>query len=182
MIPRMNTADSHYIATEQDLIGIKDMQTSFHRDAVGLTERGFLTYEASLSDLYDINQELGIIVIREGLSVVAYNILMTAERAAASPFFASLIERYVTHSGLSTAQFALSAQCCVHPEFRGGRTLKDLFDAQRDVLAGRYLRSIAEIDVANKISLLTAQRVLGMRPCFDYEAHGIMWRVVERDE
>ena len=182
MILRMNTADSHYIATEQDLIGIKDMQTSFHRDAVGLTERGFLTYEASLSDLYDINQELGIIVIREGLSVVAYNILMTAERAAASAFFASLIERYVTHSGLSTEQFALSAQCCVHPEFRGGRTLKDLFDAQRDVLAGRYLRSIAEIDVTNKISLLTAQRVLGMRPCFDYEAHGNMWRVVERNE
>lgn len=178
----MSAADSHYIATEQDLIGVKDLQASFHRDTVGLTERGFLTYEASLSELYDINQELGIIVIREGLSVVGYNILMTAERAATSPFFASLIERYVKHSGLSTSQFALSAQCCVHPEFRGGKALKELFDAQREILAGRYLRSIAEIDVTNKISLLTAQRVLGWRPCFDYEAHGITWRVMERDE
>jgi hypothetical protein len=178
----MNEADFHYIANEQDLIGVKDLQASFHRDSVGLTERGFLTYKASLSELYDINQELGIIVIREGLSVIGYNILMTASRAAASPFFVGLVEHYVKHSGLSTSQFAVSAQCCVHPEFRGGKALKELFDAQRAVLAGKYLRSIAEIDVTNKISLLTAQRILAWRPCFDYEAHGIMWRVMERDE
>ncbi len=53
---------------------------------------------------------------------------------------------------------------------------------QREVLGGRSLRSIAEIEVENKSSVLTAQRVLGWRACFDYEAHGIVWRVVERDE
>jgi hypothetical protein len=107
---------------------------------------------------------------------------MTAECAAASLFFSSLVERYVAHSGVSLSQFAVSAQCCVHPEFRGGRALKELFEVQREVLGGRSLRSIAEIEVENKSSVLTAQRVLGWRACFDYEAHGIVWRVVERDE
>lgn len=182
MIPRVSTSDLDYIATEQDLIGVQELQAAFHRGAVGLTERGFLTYLASLSELYDINQELGIIVVREGLSVVGYNILMTAQRGAQSPFFCQMVERYQAYSGLSPDQFALSAQCCVHPEFRGGRALKDLYKAQREVLAGRYSRTIAEIDVENKISLLTARKVLGSRPCFDYEHDGIVWRVFERDE
>jgi hypothetical protein len=182
MILEVSTSDLHFIATEQDLIGVQELQSAFNRETVGLTERGFLTYVASLSELYDINEELGIIVVRDGLSVVGYNILMTAQRGAQSQFFSQMVERYQEYSGLSLDQFALSAQCCVHPEFRGGRSLKDLYNAQRELLAGRYLRAIAEIDVENKISLLTARKVLGGRPCFDYEHNGIVWRVFERDE
>jgi len=182
MIPHVSKSDLCYIATEQDLIGVHELQSAFNRETVGLTERGFLTYMASLSELYDINQELGIVVVRDGLSVVGYNILMTGQRGAQSPFFCHMVERYQAYSGFSLDQFALTAQCCVHPEFRGGRTLKDLYKAQREVLAGRYSRTIAEIDVENKISLLTAQKVLRGRPCFDYEHDGILWRVFERDE
>ena len=168
---------------DQDLISVLSLQSEYHRDSVGTPERGFLSFRTDLPVMRQLNYELAVIVSRDAeCGIVGYNIVMTADRAGSLPLYRELVQRYERHSGLKPQQFAVSAQYCVRSDFRGGPVVRSLFDCQRSLLSGRYLRSVGEVDSLNCISLHTARRMLGYGFCFTYEALGSQWHVFDRDE
>ena len=159
------------------------LQDKYHVDNVGKQKRGFLTFRANgMTEMSEIANDLGVIVVLNGETVVGYDILMSYRKASQLPLYKNAIKVYTdAYPSVNSSSIGISAQYCIAESHRGGRNVKRMFEVEWETMRRRGCAvSIGEVDSSNTISLACVTRLLRYRIVGEYKTDETKWVVFER--
>lgn len=176
---------TYTIATPQDLPGILSLQRenlAVNLSSAEVREQGFVTVVHTLTSLGNMNDIEPHIIAKDGDTVAAYLLAMTAaaqnDIEVLKPMF-ELFEHIQLHGKpIASYKYIVVGQVCVGKPYRGQGVLDAAYAEYRRRLSGKYDFAITEISTRNTRSLRGHERV-GFREVHRFTApDGEEWSVV----
>lgn len=172
------------VETEQELIGLKQLQTNNLRRLIGEEEamkEGFVTSEYALSLLQQMHKIHPSIIVKEGDEVVGYTIVTNKEVYGAHPeldhLFNTLDATEYKGALLKNSNYILIGQVCVAKSHRGQGWVPKMYDYYKSLHAKNYTFLVTDISQANKRSIRMHQKI-GFETIGVIEQVGTGWDIV----
>jgi ribosomal protein S18 acetylase RimI-like enzyme len=172
------------VETEQELIGLKQLQTNNLRRLIGEEEamkEGFVTSEYALSLLQQMHEIHPSIIVKEGDEVVGYTIVTNKEVYGAHPeldhLFNTLDATEYKDTLLINSNYILIGQVCVAKSHRGQAWVPKMYDYYKSLHAKNYTFLVTDISQANKRSIRMHQKI-GFETIGVIEQVGTGWDIV----
>ena len=172
------------VETEQELIGLKQLQTNNLRRLIGEEEamkEGFVTSEYALSLLQQMHEIHPSIIVKEGEEVVGYTIVTNKEVYGAHPeldhLFNTLDATEYKGALLKNSNYILIGQVCVAKSHRGQGWVPKMYDYYKSLHAKNYQYLVTDISQANKRSVRMHQKI-GFETIGVIEQVGTGWDIV----
>ena len=172
------------VETEQELIGLKQLQTNNLRRLIGEEEamkEGFVTSEYALSLLQQMHEIHPSIIVKEGEEVVGYTIVTNKEVYGAHPeldhLFNTLDATEYKGALLKNSNYILIGQVCVAKSHRGQGWVPKMYDYYKSLHAKNYTFLVTDISQANKRSIRMHQKI-GFETIGVIEQVGTGWDIV----
>jgi hypothetical protein len=172
------------VETEQELIGLKQLQTNNLRRLIGEEEamkEGFVTSEYSLELLQKMHAIHPSIIVKEGEEVVGYTIVTNkdvyGEHAELDHLFNTLDATSYKDVLLKDVDYILIGQVCVGKSHRGQGWVPSMYDLYKNLHAKNYQYLVTDISQANKRSLRMHQKI-GFETIGVIEQVGTGWNIV----
>lgn len=172
------------VETEQELIGLKQLQTNNLRRLIGEEEamrEGFVTSEYSLELLQKMHVVYPSIIVKEGDEVVAYTIVTNkavyGEHPEVDHLFNTLDATLYHEKLLKEVPYILVGQVCVGKSHRGQGWVPKMYEFYKSIHAKNYKYLVTDISQANKRSIRMHQKV-GFETIGVIEQVGTGWDIV----
>jgi hypothetical protein len=172
------------VETEQELIGLKQLQTNNLRRLIGEEEamkEGFVTSEYALSLLQQMHEIHPSIIVKEGEEVVGYTIVTNKEVYGAHPELDHLFNTLDTteYKGalLKNSNYILIGQVCMAKSHRGQGWVPKMYDYYKSLHAKNYQYLVTDISQANKRSVRMHNKI-GFETIGVIEQVGTGWDIV----
>ena len=172
------------VETEQELIGLKQLQTNNLRRIIGEEEamkEGFVTSEYALSLLQQMHIIHPSIIMKEGNEVVGYTIVTNKAVYGAHPeldhLFNTLDATEYKGALLKNSNYILVGQVCVAKTHRGQGWVPKMYDYYKNLHAKNYTFLVTDISQANKRSVRIHQKI-GFETIGVIEQVGTCWDIV----
>jgi ribosomal protein S18 acetylase RimI-like enzyme len=172
------------VETEQELIGLKQLQTNNLRRIIGEEEamkEGFVTSEYELSLLQAMHAIYPSIIVKEGDEVVGYTIVTNKEVYGAHPeldhLFNTLDATLYNGILLKEVNYILIGQVCVAKSHRGQGWVPKMYEYYKNLHATTYPYLVTDISQANKRSIRMHQKI-GFETIGVIEQIGTGWDIV----
>ena len=172
------------VETEQELIGLKQLQTNNLRRLVGEEEamkEGFVTSEYSLALLQKMHEVYPSIIVKEGDEIVAYTIVTNkavyGEHPEVDHLFNTLDTTSYKGKLLKDVSYILVGQVCVGKSHRGQGWVPKMYAYYKSIHAKNYTYLVTDISQANKRSIRMHQKV-GFETIGVIEQVGTGWDIV----
>ena len=172
------------VETEQELIGLKKLQTNNLRRLIGEEEamkEGFVTSEYSLELLQKMHVIYPSIIVKEGDEVVAYTIVTNKDVYGEHPevdhLFNTLDATQYHEKYLKEVPYILVGQVCVGKSHRGQGWVPKMYDFFKTLHSKNYTFLVTDISQANKRSIRMHQKV-GFETIGVIEQVGTGWDIV----
>jgi ribosomal protein S18 acetylase RimI-like enzyme len=172
------------VETEQEIIGLKQLQTNNLRRLIGEEEamkEGFVTSEYALSLLQQMHEIHPSIIVKEGEEVVGYTIVTNKEVYGAHPeldhLFNTLDATEYKGALLKNSNYILIGQVCVAKSHRGQGWVPKMYDYYKSLHAKNYSYLVTDISQANKRSVRMHQKI-GFETIGVIEQVGTGWDIV----
>jgi ribosomal protein S18 acetylase RimI-like enzyme len=172
------------VETEQEIIGLKQLQTNNLRRLIGEEEamkEGFVTSEYALSLLQQMHEIHPSIIVKEGEEVVGYTIVTNKEVYGAHPeldhLFNTLDATEYKGALLKNSNYILIGQVCVAKSHRGQGWVPKMYDYYKSLHAKNYQYLVTDISQANKRSVRMHQKI-GFETIGVIEQVGTGWDIV----
>jgi ribosomal protein S18 acetylase RimI-like enzyme len=172
------------VETEQELIGLKQLQTNNLRRIIGEEEamkEGFVTSEYELSLLQKMHAIHPSIIVKEGEEVVGYTIVTNKQVFGEHPELDHLFNTLdaTAYKGilLKEVQYILIGQVCVAKSHRGQGWVPKMYDYYKHLHAKTYPYLVTDISQANKRSIRMHQKI-GFETIGTIEQVGTGWDIV----
>lgn len=172
------------VETEQELIGLKQLQTNNLRRLIGEEEamkEGFVTSEYSLELLQKMHAVYPSIIVKEGEEVVAYTIVTNksvyGEHPEVDHLFNTLDATVYNDKYLKEVPYILVGQVCVGKTHRGQGWVPKMYEFYKSIHAKNYTYLVTDISQANKRSIRMHQKV-GFETIGVIEQVGTGWDIV----
>ena len=169
---------------EQELIGLKQLQTNNLRRIIGEEEamkEGFVTSEYALSLLQQMHIIHPSIIVKEGNEVVGYTIVTNKAVYGAHPeldhLFNTLDATEYKGALLKNSNYILIGQVCVAKTHRGQGWVPKMYDYYKNLHAKNYTFLVTDISQANKRSVRMHQKI-GFETIGVIEQVGTGWDIV----
>lgn len=174
--------------TNADLNGILALQKANLAGSLSAEEissQGFVTVVHSLADLRRLNETAPHIIAKDGSSVVAYLLAMTAAAKNDIPVLKPMFQLFdsVAFKGspVSAYRYMVVGQVCVDKRYRGQGVLDQCYAAYKNIFSPEYAFAVTEIATRNTRSA-AAHRRIGFTERHRYTApDGEEWSVVAWD-
>lgn len=172
------------VETEQELIGLKKLQTNNLRRIIGEEEamkEGFVTSEYELSLLQQMHEIHPSIIVKEDDEVVAYTIVTNKAvfgyHAELDHLFNTLDATLYNGALLKNSNYILIGQVCVGKTHRGQGWVPKMYDYYKNLHAKKYPYLVTDISQANKRSIRMHQKI-GFETIGVIEQVGEGWDIV----
>lgn len=172
------------VETEQELIGLKQLQTNNLRRIIGEEEamkEGFVTSEYALSLLQQMHIIHPSIIVKEGNEVVGYTIVTNKAVYGAHPeldhLFNTLDATEYKGALLKNSNYILVGQVCVAKTHRGQGWVPKMYDYYKNLHGKNYTFLVTDISQANKRSVRMHQKI-GFETIGVIEQVGTGWDIV----
>ena len=172
------------VETEQELIGLKQLQTNNLRRLIGEEEamrEGFVTSEYSLELLLKMHVVYPSIIVKEGDEVVAYTIVTNkavyGEHPEVDHLFNTLDATLYHEKLLKEVPYILVGQVCVGKSHRGQGWVPKMYEFYKSIHSKNYTYLVTDISQANKRSIRMHQKV-GFETIGVIEQVGTGWDIV----
>jgi ribosomal protein S18 acetylase RimI-like enzyme len=172
------------VETEQELIGLKQLQTNNLRRLVGEEEamkEGFVTSEYSLSLLQKMHDVYPSIIVKEAEEVVGYTIVTNkavyGEHPELDHLFTTLDATEYKGKLLKDVNYILIGQVCVGKTHRGQGWVPKMYELYKNLHAKNYDYLVTDISQANKRSIRMHQKI-GFETIGVIEQVGSGWDIV----
>jgi ribosomal protein S18 acetylase RimI-like enzyme len=172
------------VETEQELIGLKLLQTNNLRRLVGEAEamkEGFVTSEYSLELLKKMHEIYPSIIVKEGDEVVGYTIVTNkavfGEHPELDHLFNTLDATKYNNVFLKAYPYILIGQVCVGKSHRGQGWVPKMYDFYKSNHAKNYKYLVTDISQANKRSIRMHEKI-GFEIIGVIEQVGTGWDIV----
>lgn len=171
--------------TDEDLKGILALQKANVPAALSEEEmcsQGFVTIIHSYEALRKMNEiEPHVIAKQEG-QVVAYLLAMTPASQNAVPVLKPMFDVFnrimINNRPVSSFNFIVVGQVCVHKAFRGQGILDECYSFYKETFRSKYSFAITEIAIRNTRSI-SAHKRIGFEEIYQYTApDGKEWSIV----
>lgn len=172
-------------ATEEDLTQIKDLSNLYNFKNISDDEKkkeGFVSLELSLDLLKQINNLLGILVIKINNKIIGYEIPLKLELADKINFLKPFIKRSLIHryndKPLNAENTVIEAQILINKNYKGKGLAEQLHKKFIEILRGKYSFIITEISDLNPRSLHFHIKKLGFDILEKYSTEGRNWYIL----
>jgi len=172
------------VTTEQELIGLKQLQTNNLRRLIGEEEamkEGFVTSEYELSLLQKMHATHPSIIVKEGEEVVGYTIVtnkaVLGEHPELDHLFSTLDATKYKGQLLKNYNYILIGQVCVAKSHRGQGWVAKMYDYYKSLHAKNYTYLVTDISQANKRSIRMHNKI-GFETIGVIEQVGTGWDIV----
>lgn len=172
------------VETEQELIGLKQLQTNNLRRIIGEEEamkEGFVTSEYDLLLLQKMHAIHPSIIVKEGEEVVGYTIVTNKQVFGEHPeldhLFNTLDATTYNEKLLKEVHYILIGQVCVAKSHRGQGWVPKMYDYYKQLHAKTYPYLVTDISQANKRSIRMHQKI-GFETIGTIEQVGTGWDIV----
>ena len=172
------------VETEQELKGLKQLQTNNLRRLIGEEEamkEGFVTSEYSLELLQKMHAIYPSIIVKDGDEVVAYTIVTNkavyGEHPEVDHLFNTLDATLYHGKSLKEVPYILVGQVCVGKSHRGQGWVPKMYEYYKSIHAKNYTYLVTDISQANKRSIRMHQKV-GFETIGVIEQVGTGWDIV----
>lgn len=172
------------VETEQELIGLKQLQVANLRKLVGESEamkEGFLTSEYSIELLQDMHQIHPSIIAKEGDKVVGFVIVTTKSIYGRHPELDHLLNTLdaIEYKGelLINKKYILVGQLCVAKSHRGQGLVQSMYHYYKNIHAQQYDYLVTDISQANLRSI-KAHKKSGFKTINVIQQVGNNWDIV----
>ena len=172
------------VETEQELIGLKQLQTNNLRRIVGEEEamkEGFVTSEYSLALFKKMHAIYPSIIVKEKEEVVGYTIVTNkaiyGEHSELDHLFNTLDGTNYNNVFLKDVSYILIGQVCVAKSHRGQGWVPKMYDYYKNLHAKNYSYLVTDISQANKRSVRMHNKI-GFETIGVIEQVGTGWDIV----
>ena len=172
------------VETEQELTGLKQLQTNNLRRLIGEEEamkEGFVTSEYTLSLLQQMHAIHPSIIVKEAAEVVGYTIVTNKAVYGAhgelDHLFNTLDATKYKGALLKNSNYILIGQVCVAKAHRGMGWVPKMYDYYKKLHAQNYTYLVTDISQANKRSIRMHQKI-GFETIGVIEQVGTGWDIV----
>ena len=172
------------VETEQELIGLKKLQTNNLRKLIGEEEamkEGFVTSEYSLALLQKMHSIYPSIIVKEGEEVVGYTIVTNkgvyGEHPEVDHLFNTLDQTKYNGMLLSEVTYIMIGQVCVGKSHRGQGWVPKMYEFYKSLHSKNYQYLVTDISQANKRSIRMHQKI-GFETIGVIEQVGTGWDIV----
>lgn len=174
---RTATTDQHFI----EILALQKQNLYSSMSLEQQQQQGFVFAEHNLELLKKMSGYLPQVVATCNNQVVGYNLAMPVsmrdELPSLIPMF-NEFERCSYHGELLTSyNYMVGGQVCVHQAFRGQGLLKKLYHETRNKLSGNYQLCVTEISARNINSLKIHQK-MGFEIIGTYRDEKELWNLV----
>jgi ribosomal protein S18 acetylase RimI-like enzyme len=175
---------STIVSSNADLQAILDLQHQNLKQLVSEAEKqsqGFVTVEHSFTLLQQMHEQAPSILVKEGMQLAGYALVMLTECRELVPELISMFNRFDTLQWkgklLNAYKYYAMGQICVAKAFRGQGVFDLLYQKHKQVYQHQFDFIVTEVSVANLRSLRAHQRV-GFVTIDTYKDHIDEWEVV----
>lgn len=152
--------------SEKDLLGIIELQKNnlpANLTAEEISEQGFVTVIHSMGDLKKMNDIEQHIICKDQEKVVAYLLAMTSRSKNDIPVLVPMFDVFEDLSYLgkpvSTYNYIVVGQVCVHKNYRGRGILDKCYETYKKSFKEKYDFAITEIATTNPRSINAHKRI-----------------------
>ena len=172
------------VETEQELVGLKQLQTNNLRRIIGEEEamkEGFVTSEYNLSLLQKMHHIHPSIIVEEGEEVVGYTIVtnkaVLGDHVEIDHLFNTLDATQYNGVFLKESNYILIGQVCVAKSHRGQGWVPQMYEYYKQLHAKDYSFLVTDISQANKRSVRMHNKI-GFETIGVIEQVGTGWDIV----
>ena len=144
--------------------------------------QGFLSAEFNPTQIAAIADDLGIMVAIDAGEIAGYLCAFRNEFEHSSPVLATMLRSYdrVHFAGRSISSYRsyIYGPVCIARDYRGRGVLRQLYEAQKKDLAGRFEAGVAFVSRSNPHSLQAHLAGLGMTDAGDFEVNGNVYAIL----
>jgi ribosomal protein S18 acetylase RimI-like enzyme len=172
------------VETEQELLGLKQLQTNNLRRLIGEEEamkEGFVTSEYTIELLQQMHEVHPSIIVKEGEEVVGYTIVTNKVVYGAHPeldhLFNTLDATEYKGVPLKNSNYIMIGQVCVAKAHRGQGWVPKMYAYYKKLHSKEYTYLVTDISQANKRSIRMHQKI-GFETIGVIEQVGTGWDIV----
>ena len=176
------------VQTEEELKGIHSLLES--NLAINVPDEvedkeGFLTVAYSLADLKRMHDTDPAIIAKDKGQVIAYVLALNPVIKSDFPILIPLLELFdniiYEGSAVSTYNYLIIGQACIHKNYRGKGVFKKIYAAYNARFRDKFDFAISEIATRNLRSM-NAHKKIGFTTVHEYtDPNGVEWSVVILD-
>lgn len=150
-------------ATEEDFLGILDLQKENHLHSLDSLDQGYVTVMHRLVDIRKMNGFAPHVIAKDGKKVAAYVLAMTVDSKQDVPILIPMFEQFdhlnLKGKKVSDYHYLVVGQVCVGKEYRGKGVFDQLYQKYKEVHSSAFDFVITEIATNNIRSLKAHQRI-----------------------
>ena len=172
------------VETEQELIGLKQLQTNNLRKLIGEEEamkEGFVTSEYSIELLGKMHEAHASIIAKDGEEVVGYVIVtdksVLGEHEEIDHLFHTVDQMSFNGQQLKEVSYILVGQLCVGKSHRGQGLVQAMYNYYKEQFSQQYQYLVTDISQANPRSI-KAHKKSGFETIGVIEQVGTGWDIV----